>query len=60
VQQEEQADDHEDAGRQPDRGALRELGELLGDLRLGQLDLLADEELGLVGDLVDCGDDARL
>jgi hypothetical protein len=60
VQQEQQADDHEDAGGQADRGALGELGQLLGDLQLGQLDLLADEQLGLVGDLVDCGDDARL
>ena len=38
------AEDDEDAGRDPDDRALDELGDLLGDLGLGQLDLLADEQ----------------
>ena len=38
----------------PIAAPLRELRDLLGDLGLGELDLLADEELGLLGDLAGC------
>ena len=60
MQEQDQPGDDEDAGGDTDRQPARERLQLCGDLRLGQLDLLADEQLGLVGDLVDGGDDVRL
>jgi hypothetical protein len=53
VQEVDQRGDGEDAGHEADDGALEELGDLLGHLRLGELDLLADEERGRLGDLLD-------
>ena len=43
----------EDAGGGADGRALGEPGDLLGHLGLGELDLLADEQRGLLGDLLD-------
>ena len=53
VQQVDQAGDGEDPGDDPDDGALEQLRDLLADLGLGELDLLADEELRLLGDVLD-------
>ena len=53
VQEEDEAEDDEDAGGDPDDRALDELGDLLGHLDLGQLDLLAHEQRGALGDLLD-------
>src|SRR5207248_8831042 len=52
----EQVDEHEQqehAGHPTERRALGKAGGLLLDLGLRQLDLLADEERGLLRDLVD-------
>jgi len=53
VQEVEEAGEDEEAGRGADRRALGQAGGLLGQLRLGERDLLADEQRGLLGDLLD-------
>ena len=53
MHQVDQGEDGEDAGHCPDRRPLGELGGLLGHLRLGELDLLAHEQRGPLGDLLD-------
>ena len=47
------ADQDEDAGGDADDRALDQLGDLLGHLGLGELDLLADEERDALGDVED-------
>src|SRR4051812_12329810 len=59
VQHEQQADEREDAGDDADDGAADQDGELLRDLGLGELDLLAHEDLRAVGDLLDRLRDVR-
>ena len=53
VDQVDQGEDGEDARDDPDHRALEELGDLLGHLGLGQLDLLAHQQRGALGDLLD-------
>src|ERR1700689_5115598 len=64
VDQQRKPDEHEEEGRdEKDPGgygddcAARELGDLLGDLGLGELDLLAHKQAGAFGDLGDRGGD---
>ena len=45
--------EREDAGRDPDHRALDELGDLLADLGLGELDLLAEQDRDALGDVED-------
>ena len=47
------AHEGEDAGGDPDDRALDELGDLLADLGLGELDLLADQGRDALGDVED-------
>ena len=49
----DQRQEREDAGDDADHRAADELADLLADLGLGQLDLLADQRRGALGDLED-------
>src|SRR5919107_696611 len=53
MQQEEQAEHREDAADDADDRALDQRVDLLGDLGLGELDLLADQDLRPLGHLLD-------
>jgi hypothetical protein len=53
VEEPDQAEQAEDRGAREEAGALGQLRDLRRDLRLRELDLLADEQLRLRGDLGD-------
>ena len=53
VQEVDQGEQGEDAGDDAEDRALDELRDLLGHLRLGERDLLADEQLGPLRDVLD-------
>ena len=54
-------EDGEDAGDDPEDRPADQLGDLLGHLGLRELDLLVHEQLGLLGDVLDCASEvARL
>ena len=53
VQDQDQRQEGEDAGGDADGGAAEDLADFLGDLGLGELDLLADQRRGVFGDLDD-------
>ena len=49
----DQGEEGEGAGGDADDRAAQELADFLGDLRLGELDLLADQRRGAFGDVED-------
>ena len=53
VHEHREAHEREDPGGDPDHRALDELGDLLADLGLGELDLLADQDRDALGDVED-------